>query len=377
MRTISFRSRPSAASVLAMVGLLFALIGPEFGPALRTQPAVTGDLTPEQLAGQRVIYSYSGLTPPNSLLQRVKQGRAAGVIFFGENIASKQQISSVIDSLRSANRQSPVSAPLLLLTDQEGGQVNRLPGAPSMSEKQVGQSADPVAAAKKTGAAAAKNLSGVGMNLNLSPVLGVYRQPGDFLDRYGRSYGSSAADVAPLGGAYISAQQRAGVAATAKHFPGLGAAGANENTDRDPVTLDVGLSQLRDVDEKPYENAIDAGVDVVLGSWAVYPALDPDRPAGLSSKVIQDELRGRLGFEGVTMTDALGAGALQAYGSPAHRGVLAAEAGMDLLLCSARDVGEGDGAAGGLTGGLKDGSLDHDRFLASVHRVTALRKSLE
>lgn len=376
MRLPSHRSRPTTSTVLALAGLLFALIGPEGNVGLAAQPALSGDLTAQQLAGQRVIYSYPGLTPPGSLLQRIKQGRAAGVIFFGENISNKQQISSVIDSLQKANAQSPVKAPLLLLTDQEGGQVNRLPGAPSRSEKQVGRAADPVAAARRTGAAAAENLRGVGMNLNLSPVLGVYRQSGGFLDRYGRSYGSGAAAVAPLGEAYISAQQQGGVAATAKHFPGLGAAGAGENTDRVPVTLNVGLSQLRAVDEAPYRDAIDAGVKVVLASWAVYPALDPDRPAGLSSQVIEGELRGRLGFAGVTMTDALGAGALHAYGSPAHRGVLAAQAGMDLLLCSARDIGEGDGAAGGLAGGMQNGTLDRDRFLAAVQRVTALRQSL-
>jgi beta-N-acetylhexosaminidase len=359
-----------------MVGLLLALVapiwnvGPEAGQAALTQ------LTPRQLAGQRVIYSYHGLTPPNSLLQRIRHGEAAGVIFFGENISSRQQIASVIDKLRAASRQSPVQSPLLLLTDQEGGQINRLPGGPSRSEKDVGQAADPAAAATKTGRTAARSLSGVGMNLNLAPVLGVYRRPGDFLDQYGRSYGTDPKQDGALGAAYIKASQQGGVATTAKHFPGLGAAGAKESTDLRPVTLNVSLNELRSVDERPYADAVKAGTKVVMASWAVYPALDPDRPAGLSSKIIQGELRDRLGFRGVTMTDALEAKALRDFGSPAHRGVLAAQAGMDLLLCSARDENQGDSAAGGLTTALRNGTLDGGTFRAAVGRVTRLRDSL-
>src|SRR3979411_2598040 len=84
-------------------------------------------LTPQQQAGQRIIYSYTGLTPPTSLIQRIQSGQAAGVIFFGDNISSDNQINSVVTQLRQAAAQSPVHAPLLLMTDQEGGQVRRLP----------------------------------------------------------------------------------------------------------------------------------------------------------------------------------------------------------------------------------------------------------
>src|SRR5882672_4735008 len=102
--------------------------------------AAPAALTPQQLAGQRVIYSYPGLVPPDTLLQRIRAGQAAGVIFFGENISSTSQIRSVVQQLRAAAAQSPVHTPLLLMTDQEGGQVRRLPGEPTLSEKQIGQS---------------------------------------------------------------------------------------------------------------------------------------------------------------------------------------------------------------------------------------------
>ncbi len=104
-------------------------------------------LTSQQLAGQRVIFSYSGLAVPSALLQQISAGQAAGVIFFGGNISSDAQIASAVQQLRQAQQQSPVSSPLLLMTDQEGGLVRRLPGAPAMSEKQIGASSAPAAAA--------------------------------------------------------------------------------------------------------------------------------------------------------------------------------------------------------------------------------------
>jgi beta-N-acetylhexosaminidase len=262
------------------------------------------------------------------------------------------------------------------MTDQEGGLVRRLPGAPAPSEKQVGAAAHPASAASSAGTGAGRNLAGVGMNVNLAPVLDVYHAPGDFTDQFQRSYSSHAATVTACGKAFITAQQRAGVAATAKHFPGLGTATAAQNTDTGRVTLTESLSGLRARDEAPYPAAIAAGVKLVMASWAIYPALDARRPAGLSPVVIQGELRGRLGFRGVTITDAIEAGALAAFGSYAQRGVLAASAGMDLLLCSARDVAQGRAVVTALAGALGSGKLGAGGFSAAAQRVTALRNSL-
>ena len=326
-------------------------------------------LTPAQLAGQRVVFSYRGLTVPATLLKQIRAGQAAGVIFFGGNISNQAQIASVIKQLRRAQQQSPVSAPLLLMTDQEGGLVRRLPGAPAMSEKQIGASSDPAAAASQAGTGAGRNLAGVGMNVNLAPVLDVYYKSGNFIDQFQRSYSSNASTVTACGRAFITAQQRAGVAATAKHFPGLGSATTAQNTDTGPVTLHVPLSGLRAKDEAPYPAAIAAGVKLIMASWAIYPALDATRPAGLSPAVIQSELRGRLGYQGVTITDAIEAGALAAFGSHGQRAVLAAQAGMDLLLCSAQDVTEGQAVVTALAGALNSGQLGATAFHAAVQRV--------
>jgi beta-N-acetylhexosaminidase len=143
-----------------------------------------------------------------------------------------------------------------------------------------------------------------------------------------------------------------------------------------PVTVTVSLSNLRTRDEVPYADSIAAGVKLIMLSWAVYPALDAARPAGLSPIVVQTELRTRLHYTGVTVTDALEAGALGAYGTPAQRAVLAAQAGMDLILCAARDVGQGENAAAGLANALAAGQLDAPTFTAALNRVNALREGL-
>ena len=331
-----------------------------------------------QLAGQRVIYSYQGLTPPAALLKLISHGEVAGVIFFGPNIASEAQIAGVIAELERANSSplNPVRAPLLLMTDQEGGIVRRMPGAPLLSERQIGEAADPAAQATAAGTSAAANLRGVGMNVNLAPVLDVYRQPGGFDDQYGRSYSAYPDAVSLLGAGFITAQQRAGVAATAKHFPGLGAAARPQDTDKVPVTLSQSADVIRNTDELPYRAAISAGVRLVMVSWAAYPALAPGRPAGLSATIVGGELRQRLRFQGVTITDALEAGALRSFGTIQNRSLLAAQAGMDLLLCSEQGYTEGEQAAAGLAGGYRDGQLGREAFTAAVRRVLALRASL-
>jgi beta-N-acetylhexosaminidase len=370
----------AAAAVTAGAGP-----APAAGGRPLTDPAGAGTrslaiqrLSDAQLAGQRVIYSYPGLTPPRALLRAVRRGEVAGVIFFTGNIASPAQLAAVARQLQQADasRRNPVREPLLLMADQEGGAVRRLPGPPDLSERQIALSADPPAQARRAGAGAAATLRAAGLNVNLAPVLDVYRRAGGFLGQYGRSYSRDPGQVARLGADFIRAQQGAGVAAAAKHFPGLGAAARNQDTDLRPVTLTVGAASLRRTDERPYQAAVAAGVRLVMVSWAVYPALDPYRPAGRSPVVVQGELRQRLGFQGVTITDALEAGALRRYGPVARRGRLAARAGMDLLLCAGHSLGEGQRAAVGLARAYRDGRLSRASGEAAVARIASLRAAL-
>jgi beta-N-acetylhexosaminidase len=330
-------------------------------------------LSVRQLAGQRVVFSYSGLQPPAALLARIRAGEAAGVIFFSDNVTDDAQLHRVARRLQRAAAHSPVSTPLLLMTDQEGGLVRRLPGAPVASARQIGASAHPVRAARRAGRGAALNLRSAGLNVNLAPVLDVFRSPGNFIDEFGRSFGMDPLLVSRAGAAFATAEQANGVAATVKHFPGLGAAARGQNTDLGPVTLPLSRHVLRTVDELPYRAAIAGGVRLVMLSWARYPALGGIRPAGLARVIVHGELRRRLGFRGVTITDALEAGALRSFGGISSRAVRAARAGMDLLLCSGRDPSEGARAVRALARALRAGRLHRGAFTAAVARVQALR----
>jgi beta-N-acetylhexosaminidase len=340
--------------------------------------AIPSQLSAAQLAGQRIVYAYAGLQPPPSLLAAIRAGEAGGVILFSNNFANRTQLRSAVAELQRTALASPVHERLLIMTDQEGGEVRRLPGAPVPSQKQIGESRSGASLATSAGTGAGRNLAGVGINLNLAPVLDVYRQRVNFIDQFGRSYSSRSTTVSSLGAAFIRAQQRAGVAATAKHFPGLGAATTAQNTDLRPVTLNLRLGTVRAVDEAPYRAAIGAGVKVIMTSWATYPALDPTRPAGLSAVVIQKELRDRLGFRGVTISDGIEAGALRRFGSLARRSVLAAGAGADLILCAATDPADNSPQIGltalhALAAAISGGQLGLASARQAAEQVLALR----
>ncbi|HEY2007306.1 MAG TPA: glycoside hydrolase family 3 N-terminal domain-containing protein [Solirubrobacteraceae bacterium] len=330
-------------------------------------------LSRSQLAGQRIIYAYSGLKPPPSLVAAIRAGEAGGVILFAPNIGTRAQIRSTVAGLQRVSLASPLHTRLLILTDQEGGEVRRLPGAPALSEKQIGASTNPLGQARAAGSGAGANLAGVGINVNLTPVLDVFRTSGNFIDEFQRSYSRRATTVSALGGAFISAQQHLGVAATAKHFPGLGAATRSQNTDLRPVTLTQSLAMLRATDEAPYRTAIADGVKLVMTSWATYPALDRRRPAGLSPTVIGGELRGRLHFRGVTITDGIDAGAVTRLGNLGQRGVLAAAAGADLILCAAPVPSENTPAQGITVRGALASALSQHQLSLSAARQAATR----
>ncbi len=346
------------------------------------EPAVASAMSPRQLAGQRVIYGYSGLTPPASLLTLIRQGQAAGVIFFSGNYRSRAQFTAAVQRLEAANRAATNPArdyPLLLMTDQEGGYVKRLPGPPDHSQKWIGSRATAAARAnqaRQAGSGAAANLLSYGLNVNLAPVLDVYRTAGDFDDQFQRSYSMNPQVVSALGADFIRAQQRGGVAATAKHFPGLGAATASQNTDQRPVSIRLSKAVLQGDDEYPYQAAISANVDLVMVSWARYPRLGSGLPAGLSPTIVQGQLRSRLGFQGITITDAIGAGALGPYGSTQARALMAAEAGMQLILAS-DSVSQGTQCMTALGAGYRNGKLPRAAFRATVAQILTLRSSLK
>lgn len=215
------------------------------------RPSGASQLTPEQLAGQRVVVGFGGVEPPAALRRMVREGRVAGVILFAENLPSRSAARRLIRDLQEIPRPPSLRDPLLVMVDQEGGLVKRVGGAPDASAREMG--ARGAAYSREQGRLTANNLRGLGINVNLAPVLDVAR-PGGTIAATGRGFGSTAPEIASTAVPFASAMQEGGVAATAKHFPGIGA--ARENTDFAVERIDLPKEELRQVDEAPYRRFV-------------------------------------------------------------------------------------------------------------------------
>ncbi len=326
-------------------------------------------LSEAQLAGQRVVFAYGGPAPPRALVRRIERGQAAGVVLFSRNVRSRAHLRRTLTGLQRAAGRSPVKAPLLVMVDQEGGAVLRLPGGPRRSAAAVGATGS-AAAALADGRTAGSALRAVGANVDLAPVADVCRR-GSALERERRCYGRSPRTVTRMAGAFARGLRSRGVAATLKHFPGFGAAGVN--TDLAAQLIRTPLGRLRRIDGAPFAS-LAGRVPLVMLSTAVYPARSR-RPAALSHAWATRELRGRLGFRGVSVTDALDTPATARYGGAGRLGVETARAGTDIALF-AGGYSAGDRAARALTSALRSGRLNRGAFQRSAGRVLALRESL-
>lgn len=337
-------------------------------PAAAPAP-VAPELSDAQLVGQRLIAGFDGARVPGELRRMIARGRIAGVILFAGNVEGKRATARLVGRLQRIRRPADLSMPLAVMTDQEGGLVKRVPGAPSASAAEMGERGGGFAA--RQGRATARNLRGVGVNVDLAPVLDVARD-GSAVAAEGRTFGGSPARVIDVGVRGFSRGLReGGVAATAKHFPGLGA--ARVNTDDASQVIDIGRDRLRARDEAPFDAFAEAGGEMVMLGLATYPAFS-DRPAALSRQIATGELRGRLGFAGVSITDSLDAAAATSFASRERVAIGAVEAGSDLLLYgdwrTAREVSRA------LRRTLASGKLDRGEFEAAVERVLALRRGL-
>ena len=244
-----------------------------------------------KLLGQRIMVGMSGTAAPSWLLHAAKAGQVGSVILFAANIVSRQQTVALTNALQRAARAGG-NPKLLIAVDQEGGQVKRIPsGAPTLSPPQMAATNN-VSVASSQGRATGQLLKRYGINMDLAPVSDVPTFSGAFIWQQGRAFSFNAGQTAKFATAFALGVQSAGVAATAKHFPGLGS--APTDTDSELQELHPTAAQ-RGAALKPYERMIPRGLDAVLVAIAGFPASDSSgAPAALSRPIIQGLLRKQL-----------------------------------------------------------------------------------
>ena len=319
-----------------------------------------------KLLGQRIMVGLTGTTASPGLLAEIRAGEVGSVILFAANLVSQPQTLALTGALQRAARAGG-NPPLLIAVDQEGGEVKRLPsGPPDLSPPEIA-AAGSAAMAASQGRATGRYLRQWGINMDLAPVVDVPTFRGAFVERQGRAFSFDAAAVAKYATAFALGLQAEHVAATAKHFPGLGSAGMDTDDGREVLTPSAAQLSAALI---PYQALIPRGLDAVLVSTPSFPAYDPSgASAALSHLVIQDLLRGRLKFAGVTITDALGT---PTGHDEITAGVLAAAAGADILLYT--DSGAGVLAA--LQAALQRGTVSGAQAAASYARIVALKHRL-
>ena len=282
------------------------------------------------------MLAFRGATVPTWLRQRLAEAPAAGVTLFrAANTRNPGQVRRLTADLQKAAHARPGAAtepPLLIATDQEGGQLLALGSGftPFAGPMAIGATGD-ADLAERVGRAIGRELRAVGVNVDYAPVLDIASNPAN--PALGiRSFGSDPHAVARLASAWLRGLQSAGVAATGKHFPGAGGLVADTHhqlgvIDRSPADLEAG-------ELVPFRAAIVAGVRVVMSGHFAVPALtgDPTQPSTLSRRMMSGLLRDELDFEGVSITDALDMKAIPQGAAQARAVIEALDAGVDLLL---------------------------------------------
>ena len=304
--------------------------------------------------------------------QLIARYHVGGIIYFNwtgsEN--SPAQIAGLSNGLQQAAASQPLGIPLEISTDQEGGIVNRIgaPAAVSPGNMAIGATFAPDEA-QRMARVSGQQLRAMGLNADDAPVVDVNTNPQNTTDG-ARSFGDHPAVVSGFGAAAVGGYQAAGVAATAKHFPGLG--DTSVNTDLGVAVNNETRQQIYARDIPPFRAAIAAGTGMVMAGHVIVPALDPSNlPASLSEPIVTGILRDQLGFNGVVITDSLGAGALANV--PADQVILdAIKAGDDQLLMPQNLAS----AEQTVMTAVQDGTISEARLDASVTRILALKAHL-
>lgn len=335
-------------------------------PTTRTQPPprpAAPRLGIAKSLGQLIVARFAGTVPSSSMLSAIKAGRVGGIILFSDNTAGGVAgTAALVSQLQAAARQGG-NPGLLIMTDQEGGLVKRLPGPPDESASQM---SNPAVAAQQ-GAATASLLRSAGVNVDLAPVADVSDVDG-FMTQEDRTFGSNPAVVARAACAFADALSAGGVAYTLKHFPGLG--DAYSSTDNEPVSVPASRRLLY-TDEGAYRQCGGGNLALVMVSSASYPNLTGSTPAVLSPAAYA-ALHAD-GVDPVTISDDFQAPGLAGQTSPALRAI---NAGLDLVMYAETEAASASAYAE-LYQDAQDGALSAGRIRAAAAKVLALKRSLQ
>lgn len=320
----------------------------------------------EDLIGERLMLGLPGPSLRDEDVRLCRETRAGGLIVYRRNFESPEQLHTLLASLESA-----LGRRLLVATDHEGGRIVMLGrGTTIFPDNLAMGAAGEEAFAYRQGLFEARELRRLGVDVNLAPCLDV------LTERYSpnigiRSYGKDPAVVARHGVARIRGMQRNGLSACAKHFPGKGHAPLDAHL-RLP-TIDSTWAEMHATHLPPFLEAIAAGVECVMTSHPVYPNLDPaGAPATFSRLIVEDYLRGQVGFRGVVVSDDLEMGAVSETCPIGEATVRAAAAGHDLLLVCHTEAAQ-RAAAAALLDAYRTVALPRRGLEQAVERIRRLR----
>lgn len=334
----------------------------------------------EEKVGQLMMVGVDAQAPKQSSNEAVDTHHVGNIFIAGRTTAGSQATQKVISSFTSKVGPGTTHAtPMLVATDQEGGEVQVLAGSgfsdiPSALDQSTQPRDQLVASARTWG----KELADVGVNMNLAPVADLVdiARPAsnEPIGRWGREYGHDAATVSSQAGAFAEGMQASKVIPTYKHFPGLGR--VKDNTDTSAGVVDSTTTRSADTAVSViFGAAIAAGAPVIMVSSATYSLIDPSAPAVFSSTIVTDMLRREMGFSGVVITDDVSAAVQVQEVSAGDRAVRAIRAGCDIVLASA-DPTVAEDMVKALISTARSDPAFAARVDESATRVLNLKKSL-
>ena len=326
----------------------------------------------DQKLGQLIVVEYLGHDYQGSGLQDMVTQQYVGGIIYQEVNHNFDAPDNTVEGLAafSSQVQQDAKIPLLIGTDEEGGQVNRLEvfHGPLPSAADMAATGDPQYAFNQ-GAQIGKWMAQLGINSDLAPVVDVHTVDPPILQD--RMFGSTPQTVATYAETFLHGLQQNGVAGCLKHFPGLGALTSDPH--RGLPTITRSLSDLEQIDLKPYKLMI--GKDhpaMIMDTDVLMPTIDPDLPAELSPKAINGILRGSLGYNGVVITDGLYMQGISDYWTLSQAATLAIIAGNDLVE-GPYAVAQVASVVSALKQALQDGKLTQARIDQSVERILLMK----